>query len=210
MAASLESLFRIMGADRPTIRCSNVSIDKYFKLVVSHYQTQLGLDVDTRNMIVTLPESKRTPLLTLLRHWHSHRKSFVIKEASSLLGKLNFAAEVASWARFLFIQIRSSLLHCMRKNNTSAQNFEPIAKSRTLLAQHIFEHEDCDELIKKYSYLIDKVQFHGDTPTDPSIYIQVKPCSMHKGIQKQDGSFRPQPFIMFVDDNLMADTPNRI
>ena len=116
MAASLESPFQIMGSDRPSIRHSNVSIEKYSKLIVSHYQTQLCVDIDTRNILVTLPETKRTPLLTLLRHWHSHRKIFVIKEASSLLGKLNHAAEVASWARFLFIQIRSSLLHCMRKN----------------------------------------------------------------------------------------------
>ena len=35
-------------------------------------------------------------------------------------------------------------------SNTSAQNFEPIAKSRTILAQHIFEHEDCNSLIQKY------------------------------------------------------------
>ena len=116
MAASLEALFRVMGFDCPSIRHSNVSIEKYFQLIVSYYQTQLGLDVDTRQMIVSLPDSKKTPLLNLLGHWHIHRKSFVIKEASSLLGKLNFAAEVASWARLLFIQIRSSLLHCMRKN----------------------------------------------------------------------------------------------
>ena len=116
MAASLEALFRVMGFDKPEIRRSNVSVEKYFKLTISHYQTQLGLDVDTRTMQVSLPDSKESPLLDILKHWHAQRKSFVIKEASSLLGKLNHAAKVAPWARFLFIQIRISLLHCMHKN----------------------------------------------------------------------------------------------
>ena len=55
MAASLEALFRVMGFDDPAIHHSNISIEKYFKLVVSHYQTQLGLDIDTRAMLVSLP-----------------------------------------------------------------------------------------------------------------------------------------------------------
>ena len=116
MAASLESLFRVLGRDDPSIRRSNVSIDKYFDLMVSYRQIQLGLMVDTRNMVVSLPDSKMTPLINIMKHWHTHRRSFVIKEASSLLGKLNHAAEVAPWARLLFVAIRSSLLHCMRRN----------------------------------------------------------------------------------------------
>lgn len=55
-------------------------------------------------------------MVNILQHWYQHRKGFVIKEASSLLGKLNHADEVAPWARLLFISIRSSLLHCMCKN----------------------------------------------------------------------------------------------
>ena len=47
MAVSFEALFRVMGFEEPAIRRSNVSIEKYFKLVISHYQTQLGLDIDT-------------------------------------------------------------------------------------------------------------------------------------------------------------------
>ena len=50
-------------------------------------------------------------------------------------------------------------------SNTSDQNFEPIAKSRTILARHIFEHENCDELIHKYSYLINQVKFSQETAT---------------------------------------------
>ena len=116
MATSLEALFRTMGFDKPEIRRSNVSIDKYLLLIISHIQTQLGLEVNTRDMTVGLPVEKKINLIQILKHWHMHRKSFVIKEASSLLGKLNYAAEVAPWARLLFAAIRSSLLNCMRKN----------------------------------------------------------------------------------------------
>ena len=94
-------------------------------------------------------------------------------------------------------------------SNTSAQNFEPFAKARTLLAQHIFANEDCDLLVAKYSNLINQVHF---TPPSESLNtpVQAKPCSLHQGIANADGIFKPQPFIMFVDDNLMADTRSRM
>ena len=122
MAASLEALFRTMDHDKPEICRSNGSVDKYFSLTVSHIQTQLGLEVNTRDMTVLLPSPKKQDLTNILSHWHGCRKSFVIKEASSLLGKLNYAAEVASCARLLFVAIRSSLLACMCKNKRLVMN----------------------------------------------------------------------------------------
>ena len=119
---SAESLFQTMGFDLPHLRRSNLSMDKYYQIVCSYIQTQLGLEINTRTMSVSLPTDKRDNLLNLLRHWHTQRKSFVIKEASSLLGKLNYAAEVAPWARFLFCAIRNSLLHLMRKNRQIVMN----------------------------------------------------------------------------------------
>ena len=59
MAASLEALFRTMDPDKPEIRRSNVSVDKYFSLTVSHLQTQPGLEVNTRKMLVSLPPPKK-------------------------------------------------------------------------------------------------------------------------------------------------------
>ena len=94
-------------------------------------------------------------------------------------------------------------------SNTSAQIFEPIAYACTKLAQHIFENEDCDALIIKYQSLIDKVIFSPDDG-DPNSFVRAKPCSIHQGINKPDGSLMPQPFIMFVDDNLMVDTRYRM
>ena len=116
MAASAEGLFQVMGFDMPEIRRSNLSMDKYYEIVCSYVQTILGLEVNTRDMIVTLPREKKEDILAILRHWYSERRSFVIKEVSSLLGKLNYAAEVAQWVRFLFCAMRNYLLHLMRKN----------------------------------------------------------------------------------------------
>ena len=118
MTASLEALFCIMGHNKLEIRRSNVSIEKYFSLTASHIQTQLGLEIDIRTMRVSLLQPKQQDLACILKHWHTCRKSFVIKEASSLLGKLNYAAEVVSWAWLLFVAIHNSLLMCMRKNKS--------------------------------------------------------------------------------------------
>ena len=90
-------------------------------------------------------------------------------------------------------------------SNTSAQNFEPIAKARTLLAQHIFQNEDCEQLLTKYAYLINEVEF-SPVSSDMGDLVKAKPCPLYQGITSSDGSLKSQPFIMFVDDNLMADT----
>ena len=82
-----------MGFDKPTIRRNNVSIENYFKLIDSYYH-QVGLDVDIRAIMISLPNSEKLSLLSLLHHWHVHRESFVIKDASFLLGNVNRAAEV--------------------------------------------------------------------------------------------------------------------
>ena len=81
MAASLEALFRTMGHDKLEIRHSNVSVDKYFSLAVSHFQTQLGLEVNTRDMTVSLPPPTKQDLTNIISHWHDYRKSFVIKKS---------------------------------------------------------------------------------------------------------------------------------
>ena len=67
-------------------------------------------------MMVSLPIDKFNELLALLNHWHKHRKTFVIKEAATLLGKLENAATICTWARFLFLSLRHAILLALRKN----------------------------------------------------------------------------------------------
>ena len=81
LAASIESLFQVMGPDRPDIRRSNLSMDKYYDVICSHVQVQLGVVINTRTMTVYMTEEKKTRLLQELKSWHSARKSFIIREA---------------------------------------------------------------------------------------------------------------------------------
>ena len=116
MAASIEALFMVLGPDEPEIRRSNISTDKFYQAKCSYKKTQLGLTINTRTMLVSLPPKKMYEILQLLRHWHAQRKSFVIKESATLLGKLENTATVAEWARFLFLSLRHAILLALRTN----------------------------------------------------------------------------------------------
>ena len=122
LAASIESLFQIMGEDMPSIRRSNLSMDKYYDIICSYLQIQLGVLINTRTMTVCMTPEKQKNLINELRSWHSARKSFVIREAGTLLGQLNNAAEICPWARLLFANIRHSLIVALRKNRASVYN----------------------------------------------------------------------------------------
>ena len=119
LAASIESLFNIMGEDMPDIRRSNLSMDKYYDIICSYVQIQLCVLINTRTMTVSMTPEKSKKLICELRSWHIARKSFMIREAGSLLGQLNNAAEVCPWARLLFTSIRHSLIISLRKNRSS-------------------------------------------------------------------------------------------
>ena len=119
LAASIESLFQIMGEDIPELRRSNLSMEKYYKIICSYIQVQLGVVVNTRTMTVSMTEEKKANLIRELDAWHSSRKSFFIREAGTLLGQLNNAAEVSYWARLLFANIRNSIIVSLRKNRTA-------------------------------------------------------------------------------------------
>ena len=100
MAASIEALFLVLGPDMPTIRRSNLSMEKFYQSICSYKKSQLGLSINTRTMIVSLPTKRFNELTALLKNWHSHRTTFIIKEAATLRGKLENAATVCIWARF--------------------------------------------------------------------------------------------------------------
>ena len=127
LAASIESLFQVMGEDMPDIRRSNLSMDKYYEIICSYVQVQLGVLINTRKMTVSMTPEKKNNLIKELKAWHSARRSFVIREAGTLLGQLNNAAEVCPWARLLFANIRNSLIISLRKNRTRVYNNKKFA-----------------------------------------------------------------------------------
>ena len=73
-------------------------------------------------MIVSLPTAKFNALTAMLQNWHSHRKTFVIKEAATLLGKLENAATVCTWARFLFLSLRRAIILALRASRRRVHN----------------------------------------------------------------------------------------
>ena len=73
-------------------------------------------------MIVSLPTEKFNKITELLKNWHSHRKTFIIKEADTLLGKLVNTATVCTWARFLFLSLRHAILLALRASRKRVHN----------------------------------------------------------------------------------------
>ena len=68
-------------------------------------------------MTVTLPESKRLELTTLIRStWHLHRRSFTIKELASLLGMLRHACHCCRWGVFLVQGLQLAVITALRDN----------------------------------------------------------------------------------------------
>jgi len=77
---------------------------------------KLGLEFNTREIIVILPQAKKDILRNILRHWYQHINIFVFTEASSLQGTLNYTIGVVPRDRILLYTIRSLLLTIARKN----------------------------------------------------------------------------------------------
>ena len=62
MAASIESLYRTFGFPEEKYRRISLSLDKYFQAECSTRKQQLGLIVDSHEMVVELPLDKRTKI----------------------------------------------------------------------------------------------------------------------------------------------------
>ena len=116
MAASIEALFRIFGSPDQSVRRMPLSMDKYYHATCGTRKEQLGLVVDSHEMLVELPESKREKILQQLQHWHNGRKSFTLLQAAQLIGALEHAATVAPWLRYCYDSLRHSLLQALRHN----------------------------------------------------------------------------------------------
>ena len=96
MAASIDALFLILvKATLLNIRY-NISMDKFVAFQCSWIKDELRLIINTRSMVVFLPEVKRFRLLEFFSgKWHGHRKSFTLIEGVTLLGNLEHVASVS-------------------------------------------------------------------------------------------------------------------
>jgi len=86
--------------------------------------------------------------------------------------------------------------------NTSAQNFEGLARAREHLSQH-FSSPHFSYLLQKHHAIISLIKFqHFQNPT----LTKATPCTQHKGVIGPQGKRFPTPHNTFVDDNLIAET----
>ena len=134
MAASIESLLIILGFSETDKRRFALSLDKYFKTMCSWEREQLGLLVNTREMIVSLPPAKIKKLIKLLSHWHSGRRTYTLRDIAELTGGLLHAAQIAPWAKYLFIAIQDSVRASLRLNTKLQNANKKLVKFRKFIA----------------------------------------------------------------------------
>ena len=102
MAASIESVYVVLGREKLSERRPPISMDKFAVHKCSLEKQQLGLVIKTRTIPVNLPEKKILRVVTTLTTtWHPHRKSFTLLEGVTLLGNLDHATLVFTWGRHL-------------------------------------------------------------------------------------------------------------
>ena len=146
LAASIEAIFIMLGDSDLSRRQDPVSFDKLIEMLVSHLNRILGHVIDTRRLVVGVPESFIQEVLTMLRTtWGDHRKQFTVKEAEELSGKLQHIAITAPWLKFLLTQICASLAAALKLNEEvarrSIRSFQNALKALRRLPPGA-EHED--------------------------------------------------------------------
>jgi hypothetical protein len=92
----------LLGESNTTLHQDPISWDKLHELLVAPVNRILGLVLDLHRMTISTPPDFVASTINLLRTtWGSHRRSFKVKEAEELTGKLNHIAFRAPWLKYL-------------------------------------------------------------------------------------------------------------
>ena len=119
MANSIEALEIILGRPNQELRRYALSMEKFFKATCGPTKVQLGLEFNTRRMIICITDQARKKMIRELKHWHKSRRSFSATEAARLVGNLQNLATVTQWGRFLFASLTHSVIYAIRRNKSS-------------------------------------------------------------------------------------------
>ena len=117
LAAAIEAIFVVMGFPEPEARQCHLAMDKWESMKPGPTQTMLGLNLNTRRMVVGMTPEYRANLHDIMRkHWHKGRKTFKIKEMLTLVGKLARLGEGAQWVYKLMAHMYVSLAEALSGN----------------------------------------------------------------------------------------------
>jgi hypothetical protein len=119
IAASIEAIFNLLGESNMALREDPISWEKLHELLVAPNNRILGLVLDLCSMTVgTPPEFISATIALLSSTWSTHRRTFKVREAEELAGKLNHIAFKAPWLKYLLSNIYASLAAALRLNNS--------------------------------------------------------------------------------------------
>ena len=158
MAASIEALYIILGYPEIDKRQNPLSLDKYFESICSYNRTQLGININTRTMTISLTEKKRIAMIKELSHWHKERKSFTLLQGVILCGSLEFWAVTSPWIRFIYHQLRSCVNKCLLNCSNITKNKSDIKKLISEVANskdteyHVLKEKMVIKTIAKETY----------------------------------------------------------
>ena len=119
IAASIEAIFILLGDSNTALRQDPISWDKLHELFVAPVNRVLGLVLDLHRLTVGIPPEFVSGTITLLRTtWGPHRRSFKVKEAEELTGKLNHIAFGAPWLKYLLGNVYSLIAAALKLNHS--------------------------------------------------------------------------------------------
>ena len=103
--ACIEAIFIVLGHSDLSKRQDPVSWDKFTEMVMGWLSRVLGLDVDTRRLVVRTPtEYVEKTLHVLAETWHkgnNTRQTFLLKDAEVMAGRLGYISETLPWLHFI-------------------------------------------------------------------------------------------------------------
>ena len=66
LAASVDTLFILLGFPQETIRKNPLSMDKYYESLCSYSKKQLGYLINTMQLTISIPKDKRKEIIDIL------------------------------------------------------------------------------------------------------------------------------------------------
>ena len=120
IATSAESLFILIGEENSVLRKSPLLMEKCYDSVCSYLLTQLGILIKTRSLTIRIPEDKRENLIKIIINtWQKARKSFTLREISSLLVLVAHLVMATQWAKRAYIALQHAVFLAIKFNSNT-------------------------------------------------------------------------------------------